>query len=103
MDRNAVAAAFAALEAHRVEIAARRTVDFFAEDPKRFEHFSARLDDLLYDYSKNRLTRATLGHLFDLARAAKLEERRAALFTGEHVNQTEGRAALHMALRNFSG
>jgi glucose-6-phosphate isomerase len=103
MDRNAVAAAFAALEAHRVEIAARRTVDFFAEDPKRFEHFSARLDDLLYDYSKNRLTRATLGHLFDLARAAKLEEWREALFTGEKVNNTEQRAALHMALRNFSG
>ena len=103
MDRNAVAAAFAALEAHRVEVAARRAIDFFAEDPKRFEHFSARLDDLLYDYSKNRLTRATLGHLFDLARAARLEERREALFTGGKVNNTEQRAALHVALRNFSG
>ncbi len=103
MDRNDVAAAFAALEAHRVEIAARRTVDFFADDPKRFDHFSTRLDDLLYDYSKNRLTRATLGHLFDLARAARLEERREALFSGERVNNTEERAALHMALRNFSG
>jgi glucose-6-phosphate isomerase len=97
------AAAFASLEAHRVEIASRRTVDFFAEDPQRFAHFSVRLDDLLYDYSKNRLTRATLGHLFDLARAAALEERRAALFSGEKVNRTEARPALHMALRNFSG
>ena len=100
MDR---AAAFAALEAHRVEIASRRTLDYFADDPRRFEHFSVRLDDLLYDYSKNRLTRATLGHLFDLARAARLEERREALFSGNKVNITEGRPALHMALRNFSG
>ncbi len=100
MDRNA---AFAALEAHRVEIAAHRTIDFFAADPQRFEHFSARLDDLLYDFSKNRLTKATLGHLFDLARAAGLEERREALFSGEKVNNTEARAALHMALRDFSG
>jgi glucose-6-phosphate isomerase len=103
MDRTAVAAAFAALEAHRVEIASRRTVDLFAEDPLRFEHYSVRLDDLLYDYSKNRLTKATLGHLFDLARAAGLEQRRDALFSGEKVNVTEGRPALHMALRNFSG
>ena len=103
MDRNAVAAAFAALEAHRVEIAARHTLDFFTEDPQRFDHFSVRLDDLLYDYSKNRLTRATLGHLFDLARAARLEERREALFSGDKVNNTEQRPALHMALRNFSG
>lgn len=103
MDRTAVAAAFAALEAHRVEVASRRTVELFAEDPLRFEHFSVRLDDLLYDYSKNRLTKATLGHLFDLARAARLEQRRDALFAGEKVNATEGRPALHMALRNFSG
>ncbi|MDI9848051.1 glucose-6-phosphate isomerase [Rhodoblastus sp. 17X3] len=100
MDR---AAAFAALEAHRVDIAARRTVDFFAEDPQRFDHFSVRLDDLLYDYSKNRLTRTTLGHLIDLARASRLDERREALFSGEKVNATENRPALHMALRNFSG
>jgi glucose-6-phosphate isomerase len=100
MDR---AFAFAALEAHRVDIAARRTVDFFAEDPQRFEHFSVRLDDLLYDYSKNRVTRTTLGHLIDLARACRLDERREALFSGEKVNATESRPALHMALRNFSG
>ena len=103
MDRTAVAAAFAALEAHRVEIASQRGVDLFAADPQRFEHFSARLDDLTYDYSKNRLTRATLVHLFDLARAARLEERRDALFSGKKVNATENRPALHMALRNFSG
>jgi glucose-6-phosphate isomerase len=103
MDRTAAAAAFAALEAHRVEIASHRVIDLFAADPKRFETFSARLDDLVYDYSKNRLTRATLGHLVDLARASGVEHWRDALFAGEKVNATEGRAALHMALRNFSG
>jgi glucose-6-phosphate isomerase len=103
MDRNAVAAAFASLEAHRVEIASRRAIDLFDADPERFAHFSAHLDDLTYDYSKNRLTQATMGHLFDLARAAKLEQRRDALFAGEKVNATENRPALHMALRNFSG
>jgi len=103
MDRNDVAAAFASLEAHRVEIASRRAIDLFDADPDRFAHFSARLDDLTYDYSKNRLTQATMGHLFDLARAAKLEQRRDALFAGEKVNATENRPALHMALRNFSG
>ncbi|WP_294537792.1 glucose-6-phosphate isomerase [uncultured Rhodoblastus sp.] len=103
MDRNAVAAAFAALEAHRVEIASHRVTELFTADPGRFEAFTARLDDLVYDYSKNRLTKATLGHLFDLARAAGVERRRSALFAGEKVNATEGRPALHMALRNFSG
>ena len=103
MDRNAVAAAFAALEAHRVEIASHRTIDLFAADPMRFENFSVTLDDLLFDYSKNRLTRATLGHLLDLARAAGVETWRDALFSGEKVNVTEHRPALHMALRNFSG
>jgi glucose-6-phosphate isomerase len=103
MDRTAVAAAFAALEAHRVEIASHRAIDLFADDPMRFESFSARLDDLIYDYSKNRLTKATIGHLLDLARAAAVERRRDALFAGDKVNATEHRPALHMALRNFSG
>ncbi|MCW2274040.1 glucose-6-phosphate isomerase [Rhodoblastus acidophilus] len=103
MNRPQAAAALAVLEAHRVEVAKKRTMDLFAEDPRRFQDFSAGLDDLLYDYSKNRLTRATLHHLFDLARACQLEKRRDALFGGEKVNVTEKRAALHMALRNFSG
>ena len=103
MDRTAVAAAFAALEAHRLEISHHRVAELFDADPQRFSKFSARLDDLLYDYSKNRLTEVTLRHLFDLARAAKLEAWREALFHGGKVNATEHRPALHMALRNFSG
>jgi glucose-6-phosphate isomerase len=103
MNRPEFAAALAVLEAHRVEIARKRTLDLFAEDPRRFSEFSVRLDDLLYDFSKNRLTRATLRHLFDLARVCQFEMRRDSLFAGDKVNVTEARPALHMALRNFSG
>lgn len=99
MDR---AAAFAALEAHRVEISRKRTLDLFAADPARFDKFSARLGDLIYDFSKNRLTEATLSHLFDLSRAAGLEQMRQKFFAGEKINHTENRPALHMALRDFS-
>jgi glucose-6-phosphate isomerase len=103
MNRTDVAAAFASLKAHRVEISRKRTLELFGEDSQRFESFSVHFDDLIYDYSKNRLTKATLQHLFDLARVCELEKRRDALFSGEKVNATENRAALHMALRNFSG
>ncbi|MDB5593313.1 MAG: pgi [Hyphomicrobiales bacterium] len=98
-----VTAALAALEAHRVEVGHHTIADLFAEDPTRFERLQLRLGDLLFDYSKHRITDATLAHLIALARAARLEERRHALFAGEKVNLTEGRPALHMALRNFSG
>ncbi len=103
MTQTDVAAAFAALEAHRVEIGHRRIVDLFAEDENRFDRYQVRLDDLLFDYSKHRINDATLAHLMNLARAAKLEDKREDLFSGAHVNLTEDRAALHMALRNMSG
>jgi glucose-6-phosphate isomerase len=98
-----VAAALAALEAHRVDIGHRSISDLFLDDPQRFSRLSLRLDDLLFDYSKHRITDATLAHLLALARAAGLEDKRAALFAGAKVNNTEHRPALHMALRNFSG
>jgi glucose-6-phosphate isomerase len=97
------AVALAALEAHRLDVGHRDIVDLFADDPKRFEAFSVRLDDLTFDYSKHRITAATLALLLQLARAANLEARRADLFAGAHVNLTEDRAAMHMALRDFSG
>jgi len=98
-----VAAALAALEAHRVEIGHRRIVDLFEADPTRARRFRAELDDLALDYSKHRVTDATLAHLLALARAADLEGKRDALFSGAPVNLTEGRAAMHMALRDLSG
>ncbi len=101
MDPTDLAAAFYALEAHRADRISVTIADLFAEDPKRFEDFHVELDDILFDFSKHRIDRQTLALLVDLARVAQVEERRAALFAGEIVNPTEGRPALHMALRNL--
>ncbi len=103
MTDSAVSAALAALEAHRLEIGSRRIADLFAQDPGRAQRFRARLDDLTFDYSKHGITEATLAHLFSLLRAAHFEARRDALMRGEAVNLTEKRAAMHMALRDFTG
>lgn len=74
----------------------------FAEDPQRFERFSLHLGDILYDYSKNRVTETTMALLFELARASGLTEMIEAMFTGQKINLTENRAVLHTALRNQS-
>jgi glucose-6-phosphate isomerase len=71
----------------------------FAEDPNRFQRFSASGAGILLDYSKNRIDEAVMASLFDLARAAGVEERRAQMCEGEHINITEDRAVMHMALR----
>jgi glucose-6-phosphate isomerase len=74
----------------------------FDRDPERFERFSLRMGDILFDYSKNRITEETMALLMDLAREANLAEWIEAMFTGEKVNTTEDRAVLHVALRNRS-
>ncbi len=71
----------------------------FAQDPQRFEHFSLSLADLLFDFSKQRLTRQTLDKLLALAEARQLAEGIRRMADGEHINNTEDRAVLHMALR----
>ena len=78
------------------------TAMLFEQDANRFETFSTRLGDILYDYSKNRLTAETRAQLLGVARAAGVERRRDAMFAGEAINGTEGRAVQHMALRNVS-
>jgi glucose-6-phosphate isomerase len=103
MDRPEVSEALYALEAHRFDFRDVTIADLFARDPQRFADFHVAFGDLLFDYSKQRLDRTTRKLLVDLAGAAKVEERRAALFAGDIVNPTEGRPALHMALRNMSG
>ena len=103
MARTDVLAALQALHTHREAIAYSSTASLFEADPARFANFHATLDDLTFDYSKQRVTDETLRLLGDLARAADFDTRRAALFAGEAVNLTEGRAVLHMALRNRSG
>ncbi|WP_077598546.1 glucose-6-phosphate isomerase [Olsenella urininfantis] len=71
----------------------------FANDPQRVRKLSFDLSDLHFDLSKNLVTDETLGLLVDLAREVGLEERRDAMFAGEHINTTEDRAVLHTALR----
>jgi len=78
--------------------------DLFRRDKQRFERFSLALDDeLLLDYSKNLIRPQTLKLLLKLAKEAGVEAFRDALFAGEKINLTEGRAVLHTALRNRSG
>lgn len=71
----------------------------FADDSKRFERFSVRVDDLLLDYSKNLVTQETMALLFALARQTGVEVWRDKMFSGEKINFTERRAVLHTALR----
>jgi glucose-6-phosphate isomerase len=74
--------------------------ELFASDTDRSARLSVEALDILYDFSRQRLTGEVIAALIDLARACDLEGRRAALFGGERVNITEDRPALHMALRN---
>ena len=77
--------------------------DLFAADPKRFEKFSLRFNDMLVDYSKNRITGETMELLFQLAREIDLGEAIEKMFAGDRINETENRAVLHTALRNRGG
>ncbi len=88
-----------ALAAHYEDISPRHLRDLFAGDPQRAERMTAAAADLVLDYSKQRATDETLRLLVALARAAGVEERRDAMFRGEHINTTEDRAVLHVALR----
>jgi len=91
-----------ALAAHHREVADVHMRDLFARDPGRAGRFSIELDDLLFDYSKNRITDETLRLLRDLARSSGVRETASAMFAGEKINWTEDRAVLHIALRNRS-
>ncbi len=92
--------AWQALQEHQHELANTHMRDLFAQNPQRFEEFSLRLNDILFDYSKNRITAKTMALLLDLARAANLAAQIEAMFSGQKINTTERRAVLHVALRN---
>lgn len=94
--------AWQALEQHQREVRQLHMRDLFAQDSQRFERFSLRLGDILFDYSKNRITQKTMPRLFDLARQVDLATWIEAMFTGQKINHTEDRAVLHIALRNRS-
>lgn len=91
--------AWSALQKHHDEIGDKHLREFFAEDPARGTELALTVGDLYIDYSKHRVTRETLKLLVDLARAAGLEQRRDAMFNGVHINTSENRAVLHIALR----
>ncbi|HEY5436892.1 MAG TPA: glucose-6-phosphate isomerase [Candidatus Limnocylindrales bacterium] len=88
-----------ALVAHHATLRDRRLRDLFAEDPGRADRFTAEGAGLYLDYSKHRITDETVSLLLALARAARVEARRDAMFAGERINVTEDRAVLHTALR----
>lgn len=88
-----------ALEAHYAKIGATHLRELFAADPRRGEKFVVEAAGVYFDYSKHRVTSGTVNHLCDLAEASGLREKIEAMFTGEKINVTEGRAVLHTALR----
>src|ERR1700733_12912853 len=90
---------FQKLQTHYDDIKDLHLRDLFADDPGRGERLVAEASGLYLDYSKNRVTTETMGLLADLARESALEERRDAMFAGAHINVSEDRAVLHVALR----
>ena len=101
---NSTLSEWAAVAAHADELADAHLRDLTAGDPQRWQHFHVEHDPWLLDMSRQRITGKTLPLLFDLARAADLPARMAAMFRGDAINSTEQRAVLHTALRSdFAG
>lgn len=89
------------LAAHAATMKNVHMRDLFASDEQRFEKYTLRHGDILFDYSKNRITDKTLELLFDLAKESKVADGIKAMFSGEIINKTEHRSVLHTALRYF--
>ena len=89
-----------ALEAHFDQVKDLHMRDLFDQDARRFEKFNTQMDDILLDFSKNRMTDETFRLLCDLARECDVERWRAMMFEGEPINISEYRPVLHTALRN---
>ncbi len=87
------------LEHHFTEVQYLKMKDLFAQDSKRADKFTINWDDFYVDVSKNRITEETFKYLLELADDVKLKEAIESQFSGEKINQTEGRAVLHTALR----
>ena len=91
--------AWQALERHYAEIGSRHLRDLFKEDPGRGERLTAEAEGIYLDYSKNRVTEETMRLLVQLAEESGVPQHRDAMFAGEHINVSEDRAVLHVALR----
>jgi glucose-6-phosphate isomerase len=87
---------------HYIDIVSKNLKDLFDTDAERFEKFSLQFEDILVDYSKNRIDEETLALLIQLARECGVTDAINAMFSGEVINVTEGRPVLHTALRNRS-
>jgi glucose-6-phosphate isomerase len=94
--------AWTALQSHYHQTKNDSLRDAFKRDTNRFNKFSVNFNDILFDYSKNRITDQTLPFLIDLANHVDLNAKISAMFSGEKINTTENRAVLHTALRNTS-
>lgn len=94
--------AYKSLKMHFKDVQHIKMRDQFDNDPERYARFCLQHQELLLDYSKNRITPETMPLLIDLARASDVEAWRDRMFSGEKINITENRAVLHIALRNLS-
>ena len=102
MSRLTALPAWQALITHHAAMQGTHMRDLFAQDPSRFDRFSLWFQEILFDYSKNRITTETMRILIELAQQAGLAEAITAMFSGQKINNTEARAVLHIALRNRS-
>ena len=102
MNKLSNSPAWLALKAHQLTIADTHMRDLFEADPKRFEKFSLLFNDILFDYSKHRITDETLRLLLKLAEERDVKGWAHKMFSGEAINTTEHRSVLHTALRNRS-
>jgi glucose-6-phosphate isomerase len=94
---------WAALDKHHEELAGKHLRELFAEDPGRAQRMTVTAGDLYLDYAKHRATQETIDLLAALAERSGLRERISAMFSGEHINVSEDRAVLHVALRMREG
>src|SRR5690606_19848673 len=92
--------AWSRLDDHFVEIEPKSLRELFENNPNRFEQFHLRFQDILFDYSKNRINSETIKLLVELAEECGLKEAIDKQFSGDLINETENRAVLHTALRN---
>ncbi len=90
------------LEAHSKEMSDVHMRELFETDPKRYDNFSLKFDNILFDFSKNIINEDTIELLMKLAHSCNLKDKIEAMFKGAKINTTENRAVLHTALRSFS-
>ena len=90
------------LQDHFLEMKALTIKEMFQRDTERFKKFSVLFDEILVDYSKNRINDTSMALLMQLARECRLSEAIESMFSGEKINETENRPVLHVALRNVA-